>query len=488
MDRVLVNIEPQDVFNFFEDICNIPHVSYHTDLISDYCEEFAKTRNLRYVRDNTGNVIIYKDAAKGYEDAPTVIIQGHLDMVGAKTENSTHDFLKDPLKIYIDNGYITADGTTLGADNGIAIAMALAILDNNNLKHPALEMVFTVNEETGLEGAKALDEKLLNGKYLLNLDSDGEDVFLTGSAGGLTSELLLVVNRMEYEGTKLFISVCNLTGGHSGAEIGTGRPSANVLMGRLLKELNKVVAIGLESLNGGEVENAICQKCNAGIIIDSSEFKQVKAICDDVMNELRTEYAGIDDDITIICEEVGTGKYSVCDYLSLKKIICMLYNFPYGVIARTARDINLVETSLNPGVVTLDDRIFSMLYSVRSSIESAKRDVADHLKYLVEMIGGNYEESGDYPAWTHRNESVLRDIISDTYSEMYNIRPIFTTIHAGLECGILSEKMPDVDIVSYGPRMKDIHTYDERLSIKSVEKVYKFTLKLLEKIKRGDTI
>ena len=482
MDRVLVNIEPQDVFNFFEDICNIPHVSYHTDLISDYCEKFAKTRELRYVRDNTGNVIIYKDATEGYEGAPTVIIQGHLDMVGAKAENSTHDFLNDPLKIYIDNGYITADGTTLGADNGIAIAMALAILDNNNLKHPALEMVFTVNEETGLEGAKALDGSLLKGKYLLNLDSDGEDIFLTGSAGGLTSELLLVVNRTEYEGTKILISIGNLTGGHSGAEIGTGRPSANVLMGRLLKELNKTVDFGLESLNGGEVENAICQKCNAVIIIDYVEIESVKAICNGVMSEFRKEYAGIDDNITITCEENGSGKYSVCDDLGLKKIICMLYNLPYGVIARNAQDVNLVETSLNPGVVSFDDRIFSMLYSVRSSIESAKRDIADRLKYMSEMLGGNYEESGDYPAWTHRQKSVLRDIISDTYEEMYNIRPKYTTIHAGLECGILSEKLPDVDIVSYGPHMQDIHTYDERLSIESVEKIYKFTLKLLEKI------
>lgn len=484
MNRVLVNIEPQDVFNFFEDICNIPHVSYHTDLISDYCEAFAKARNLRYVRDNTGNVIIYKDATEGYEDAPAVIIQGHLDMVGAKSENSTHNFLTDPLKIYIDNGYVTADGTTLGADNGIAIAMALAILANNNLNHPALEMVFTVNEETGLEGAKALDESLLKGRYLLNLDSDGENIFLTGCAGGVTSKLSLNVNMTECEGIEMLISVGNLTGGHSGGEIGTGRPSANVLMGRLLKELNKVVDFGLQGLNGGEVENAICQKCNAVIVIDAVEIKLVKAICDGVMRELRTEYAGIDDNITITCKESMKGKYSVCGDADLNKIIFMLYNLPYGVIARNAQNINLVETSLNPGVVSLKGGIFSMLYSVRSSIESAKRDVADRLKYVTEFLGGNYEESGNYPAWTHRNESVLRDIISDTYEEMYNIRPTFTTIHAGLECGIISEKLPDADIVSYGPHMQDIHTYDEKLSIESVEKVYKFTLKLLENMRK----
>ncbi len=485
MDRVLIDIEPQDVFNFFEDICNIPHISYHTDLISDYCEEFAKTRKLRYVRDNVGNVIIYKDATKGYENVPAVIIQGHLDMVGAKAGNSLHDFIKDPLKIYIEDGFITADGTTLGADNGIAIAMALAILDNNNLKHPALEIVFTVNEETGLEGAKALDTNLLKGKYLLNLDSDGENVFLTGCAGGITSRLSLCTGMSDCEGVRMLVSVGNLTGGHSGGEIGTGRPSANVLMGRLLMEIDSILDFGLESLNGGEVENAICKKCDAVIIVDSENVKMIKEICDNVTNVLRTENAGIDDNITITCtcEEDKCGQYSVCDRRGLRKILLMLYTFPYGVIARNAWNINLVETSLNPGVISLDDGEFIMLYSIRSSFESAKRKLASHLQYMMEVFGGEYEEYGDYPAWSHREESALRNIVSDTYEEMYHVKPTFTTIHAGLECGILSEKLPDVDIVSYGPHMQDIHTYDEKLSIQSVEKVYKFTLKLLENIK-----
>lgn len=483
MSRVLAGLKPESVFNFFEDICNIPHTSYHTNLISDYCENFAADRGLKYIRDEVGNIIIYKTAVCGYENAPVVIIQGHLDMVGAKSEDSTHDFLTDPLQLLIEDGYVTADGTTLGADNGIAVAMALAILDDNTIKHPALEVVLTVDEEVGLCGAEAIEPGNLSGKYFINLDSDDEGVFLTGSAGGLGADLSLDVNMTEYDGVLLQLTICNLTGGHSGAEIGTGRPSANVLMGRLFKNIDECADYYIYSIKGGEVDNAICQKCVAEIVTDTEDIPVIKDICKKLMEELQKEYRGIDDNITILCEEKEAGCYSVCDDYGREKILCLLRNLPYGVMARSAYDVNLVETSLNLGILTFETGFFKMVYSVRSSIESAKRELADRLEYLVEFLGGTYEESGDYPAWTYNPDSHLRDIISTTYEELYGSKPEFTTIHAGLECGIFSDKLPGIDIVSYGPDMKDIHTYDERLSIESTERVYNFTLKLLENIR-----
>ncbi len=483
MNRVLEGLKPESVFKFFEDICNIPHVSYHTNLISGYCEQFAVDRKLRYIRDELGNIIIYKEACKGYENASVTIIQGHLDMVGAKREDSSHDFLTDPLKLLIEDGYVTADGTTLGGDDGIAVAMALAILDDDTIKHPALEIVLTVDEEVGLCGAEGIDPSNLSGRFLINLDSDDEGIFLTGSAGGIGADLSLNVNMTDYEGVLLQLTICNLTGGHSGAEIGTGRPSANVLMGRLLKNIDAEADYYIYEIKGGEVDNAICQKCIAYIVAESEEIPQIQAVCNRVMEELRREYRGIDDNITILCEEKSEGSYNVCDDYGREKILCLLRNLPYGVMARSAYDVNLVETSLNLGILTFEAGTFKMVYSVRSSIESAKRELADRLEYLIEFLGGTYEESGDYPAWTHNPDSELRNIISSTYEELYHVKPVFTTIHAGLECGIFSDKLPGVDIVSYGPDMKDIHTFDEKLSIESVERVYNFTLKLLENIR-----
>ncbi len=281
MERILENLEPKDVFYYFEEICNIPHVSYHTQQLGDYCVEFAKNHNLRCVKDDAGNVIIYKPATQGCEDRPAVIIQGHLDMVGAKEDGLEHDFITEPIKLdkaALSEGFVTAVGTTLGGDDGIAVAYALAILADNSLKHPALEVVFTVDEEVGLLGANALDLSLLSGKYLLNLDSEDEGSFLTGCAGGLRIDLKLPVNLTEYEGSELEITICNLLGGHSGAEIGTGRPSANVLMGRLLKSLDDCSDFYLISLEGGIVDNAIAPKCTARVACTTEVVQAIKNV------------------------------------------------------------------------------------------------------------------------------------------------------------------------------------------------------------------
>ena len=483
MSRVLDGLQPERVFYYFEEICRIPHTSYHTEQISDYCEKFAKEHGFKYLRDEFGNVIIYKDATTGYENAPTVMIQGHLDMVGAKAEDSDHDFLTDPLNLLIEDEWITADKTTLGADNGIAVAMALAILEDDSINHPALEIVLTTDEEVGLCGAEGIDPSALKAKYMLNLDSEDEGCFLTGSAGGLGAEIGLLVNMTEYEGYKVELSIHNLKGGHSGAEIGTGRPSANVLMGRLLKVLDDGTDYYLRKMSGGVVDNAICPKCVASIVATEDEIDTIKAICDRVMIELRQEYMGIDDDITITCTIGEKGVYEVCDDIGKDKILCLLINLPYGVMARSGYNVNLVETSLNLGILEFKCGALKMVYSVRSSIQSAKRNLADRLWYLADYVGATYEESGDYPAWTYNPNSELRKIIGDTYKTFSGKDAEFATIHAGLECGIFADKLPGIDIVSYGPDMKDIHTFDEKVSIKSVERIYDFTLNLLENIR-----
>lgn len=483
MKRLLEGLEPKAVFYYFEEICGIPHVSHHTKEISDYCVDFAKNHGLRYVRDEAGNVIIYKPAAPGYEEHPAVIIQGHLDMVGAKTEGSEHDFLRDPIRLdgeALARGVLTAVDTTLGGDDGIAVAYALAILADPKLKHPAIEAVFTVDEEVGLLGANALDTSALSGRYLLNLDSEVEGSFLVGCAGGLRSDLSLPVHMTEYEGERLEITVCNLTGGHSGSEIGTGRPSANVLMGRLLKEIDDCGDFYLEWLNGGVVDNAIAPKCTARIVCGPEDTQEIKAACDRLCSNLRTEYAGIDDNITILCSRLDSGVYSVADDIGREKILCLLRNLPYGVMARNAKDISLVETSLNLGILRFEDGVLRAGYSIRSSFESAKRDLADRIGFLAEFLGGEYKESGDYPAWPFKPGSKLCETAGGVYREMYGREAKFETIHAGLECGIFAGRMPGLDIISYGPSMKNIHTFDEQLDISSVKRVYEFTLRLLE--------
>lgn len=483
MNRVLKNLEPERVFYYFEELCNIPRTSFHTERISSYCENFAKEQGLDYIRDEAGNVIIFKPASVGYENVPAVILQGHIDMVGAKTEDSSHDFINNPIEIKEDElskGYITADRTTLGGDDGAAVAYMLAILEDKTLKHPCIEAVFTVDEEVGLLGAAALDTSMLKGRILLNIDSEDEGIFITGSAGGLRTDLKLPVKLTSYSGTKLTLTIKGLKGGHSGVEIGNRRASANILIGRLLKRIDEEVDYYLVSMYGGEVDNAIAPKCNAVIVADAEDFKKINEICNKVNKELLDEYRGSDDGILITAEVGEAGDFQVVDDISKEKILFLLRNLIYGVVSRSPENVDFIETSLNAGVLRLDENGFMVGYSIRSSIESAKRDITDRIEYLVEFLGGEYEESGDYPSWPYNPNSALRPLVNKVYHYMYGKEPEFLTIHAGLECGIFFNKMPQLDIISYGPDMEAIHTPDEKLYIDSTRRVYEFTVKLLE--------
>lgn len=477
------NLKPEKVFYFFEEICKIPHVSFHTDRIRDYVEKFAVERGFRYVKDESGNIVIYKEASEGYESHNAVIIQGHLDMVGAKEENSPHNFLNDPIIIdenALEQGIITARGTTLGADDGIAVAYALAILDDDSLAHPPLEVVFTTNEEVGLLGATDFDCSLLSGRVMLNIDSEEEGVFLMGSAGGMRLDVSIPTETVPVVSEMVTITISGLKGGHSGDKIGTGRPSANVLIGRVLGVVDDKYEVNLISVNGGVVDNAISEKCVAKLTVKDAEG--LETLCDELQNILKKEYRGIEDNISVLVEFSGKYSGNAIDKNGFKKLLMALKSMPQGVTARNQEDLSLVETSLNLGIIKVDAEGIKMGYSIRSSVESAKYELADRLRYITEYLGGTVNISGIYPAWTYNPVSRVREIIGEIYKEQTGKEPVMKTIHAGLECGIFYNRIPGLDIVSYGPDIYDIHTYDERMEVKSVQRVYELTKELLRRL------
>ena len=483
MNNALQGIQPEKVFYYFEELTKIPHGSRNTKQISDYCVDFAKKRGLKVYQDEYNNVVIYRPASAGYENAPSVIIQGHLDMVCEKESGCEHDFEKEPLDIYVEDGYVTARGTTLGGDDGIAVAYALAILDDDTIKAPALEAVFTVDEEVGLDGAKMLDGSVLSAKYLINVDNEEEGAFIVGCAGGMRSALRLPVTYTDMEGMRVRITITGLLGGHSGMEINNGRANAHIILGRLLFNLNEELFYGIEALKGGRMDNAIARECSVDICIDKADVERMKELCEALEVQLKNEYSGTDDGIRIVVEELGEGACQVIEEKNKEIFIFLLMNVPNGVQKFSGHIEGLVETSLNLGILSMDEEAINISFSVRSSVGSAKQALADRLQYLIEFLGGDYIETGRYPEWSYKPESEFRDRAVKLYEDMFNEKAKVCVIHAGLECGLFAEKLPQLDMISIGPDMKDIHTPAEKLSIKSVEKVWKYILALLEAMK-----
>ncbi len=481
--RVLEKCKPERVFYFFEEICRIPHGSGNTGEISDYLVDFAKSRNLKYVQDEMGNVVIYKPAAEGYEKAPTVILQGHMDMVCEKKPESAHDFTKDGLKLKVENGLVSADGTTLGGDDGIAVAYGLALLDDSELKHPPLELLITVDEEIGLLGAMGFDCSVLEGKRLINLDSEAEGSIWISCAGGLSAISHIPVQRAEAYGERLQIKICGLNGGHSGGEIDKNRANANILMGRFLYGLKKNAGYEIISLEGGQKDNAITRESVCEIMVTKEEAPAVKAYAIDTEKKLREEYTGSDEGITIRVTELGEGKARALHPTSREKVLFYLVQVPFGIQKMSGTIPGLVETSTNPGILKLGDEELTVSSSVRSSVEAARDALSLKIEYLTEFLGGEYEVQGAYPAWEYRRDSPLRDKMSAVYEEMYGEKPDIVAIHAGLECGLFYEKIDDLDCVSIGPDMHDIHTSEETLDIASTERVWNYLVKVLENLK-----
>ena len=480
---VLEGLKPERVFYYFEEICKIPHGSGNTKEISDYLVKFAKDHDLSYVQDDSNNVIIRKSASTGYENSQPVILQGHMDMVCEKKDGSSHDFEKDGLDLLVEEDFIRAKDTTLGGDDGIAVAYALAILEDDTLAHPPLEVVLTVDEEIGLLGAGALDFSQLSGKTMINLDSEEEGIFYISCAGGMTSTSELSVRFQEGRGMPCDIQVKGLMGGHSGAEIHKNGANAHILMARIWFALKEEMLIQLVSLDGGTKETAITRECGCRVLVNPDDVQILKSEVKRLEKEFQKEYAGIEEHLEV---SVTTGEATTAQVVhpvDLEKIVFYLVSIPNGVQKMSGVFPGLVESSNNIGVLELTEDSLIASSAPRSSLASARDYISDKIEYLTELLGGEYTVSGVYPAWEYRADSRLQGVMSEVYEKMYGEKPSIQALHAGLECGIFYENIENLDCVSMGPDIKGIHTFEEKLSISSVKKNYEYLLEVLKELK-----
>ncbi len=470
--KVLNGYEPASVLKFFEEICGIPHISYHEKELSDYCVAFAKERGLYYEQDASYNVLIVKEATPGYEEVEPIIIQGHLDMVGDKLPTCPIDMEKEPIQIMVEGDYITANGTTLGGDDGIAIAYGLALLDADDIPHPRLEVVLTICEEVGLEGANAINLDTCKAKRLLNIDSEEEGVFTAGCAGGMRVDNMIPVETTVNKGVYCEVKTNGLLGGHSGIEIHKGRVNGNVLMGRFFLALKEKAEFAIVEMAGGVKDNVIPKNAKASFLVN--DVDAVKATVDALNAKLKAEYGVADPDAELVLTVGEEKECTVLSECSKEKVITFLNLMPNGVQAMSQDLPGLVETSLNMGVMKVDATEIKVSFSLRSSVVSAKEYLAAKLKQMTEMLGGTVAFRGDYPAWPYARESKLRDLCLEVYKNQYGKEAKVEIIHAGLECGILSGKIEGLDCISLGPDMFDVHTPDEKISISSIARVWDF--------------
>lgn len=475
----LAGLEPADVFGYFEEICAIPHGSRNTKMISDYLVAFAKKQNISYIQDDMNNVILFGEGTCGMQNHPPVILQGHMDMVCEKDAGCPIDMAVEGLDITHDDTAVFARGTTLGGDDGIAVAMGMALLADKTIPHPPLEIVITVDEEIGLLGANGIDLSALKGRMLINLDSEDEGVFTVSCAGGCTAGITLPVDRRAVYGPCVRLTVDGLQGGHSGADIHRNRGNANKIMGQFLDRIQKIMPLCLTSLSGGAKDNAIPRSCQATLVAMGTNLERINDIAAALQEEIRQQYD--EPDVLVQAFDVDALGGNSLSTESTAKIISLLCSVPNGVQSYSQDIEGLVQTSLNLGIAKLGDR-FSTTFSVRSSVNSEKQEVLSQLKQLSDMLGGSYTQEGEYPAWEYRKESRLRDIMVKVYRELFGEEPRVEAIHAGLECGLFSEKLPGLDCVSIGPQMHDIHTSRERLEIASTERTWKFLLAVLKNL------
>ncbi len=485
MIEVLKDLQPVDVFKYFEKLSQIPRGSGNEKEVSDYLVSFAKENNLEYVQDSALNVVIKKKASKGYENSPPVVLQGHMDMVNEKNTDVVHDFTKDPLKLRIMDDRVYATGTTLGADNGIAVAMGLAILASNEYEHPAIELLVTTSEETGMDGALVLDPKNIKGRTLINIDSEEEGTILVSCAGGVTAKATIPV-KLESVNEKLVpysIKIRGLKGGHSGMEIDKERGNSNKLMGRVLMAVISETDLRLSQLNGGSKHNAIPRETEAIILVraeDSDLVKKKIKECEEIFkNELRTP----DPDIRVEFEALQTLPSQMFSKESTENIVKYLYLIINGVTSMSMDIKGLVESSLNLGVVTTYKDEVEFISSIRSSVRSLKDELYSRLCVTAKINGGNVVSESNYPEWAYNPNSKIRTVFENVYEKMYGQKPNISAIHAGLECGLFSEKFGELDAVSFGPNLYDVHTPNESMSISSVQRTFKYLLEVLKNIK-----
>lgn len=480
MDK-LAGLTPEMVFRYFEEMCAVPRGSGFTDKIADYCENFAKGEGLRYVRDSANNVIIFKSATPGYENAAPIILQGHLDIVWQKDADLEINFETDGLTIDCDGEYVFAKGTTLGADNGIAVAMIMAILASDDISHPEIEAVFTTDEEIGMLGAKALDISALSGKSMINLDSEDPSVLTVSCAGGSDFKMEIPIERKKALGEKVTLRLLGLLGGHSGIEINAGRVNANALAGRVLSHVKKICDFDIISVSGGTKANAIPNAFEAELVTkDGGALKA--AFCEyleTVKAEIIEREPGFEYEITAC----GVGEFEAIASPNADCIINAFFLAPNGVCEMSASIENLVETSLNLGILMTKDSVVTLHFALRSNKASALFALEEKMYAFSEMFHCRVVSSGHYMPWEFMADSAMQKLCIETHRELYGYEPTVAAIHAGLECATFSERIKGLDCIAIGPEILNAHTTNEKLNIASVKKIFDLLLKMLEKCK-----
>lgn len=475
--RKLGGIEPRQMFEYFEDICSVPHGSGDMDAISEYLVKFAEKCGLRAIRDDAQNVIIYKDGTMGRENAEPIILQAHMDMVCQKIPESTIDFKKDGLDIYTDGDFIKARGTTLGADNGIAVAMIMSILTSKDLTHPPIEAVFTTDEEIGMIGAGKLDMSSLRGRRMINLDAEEADFVTVSCAGGSDFKMRIPISRQYVNGTSVTIEVDGLKGGHSGVEIDKGRVNSNILLGRILGFARKNFEIDIIDISGGDKANAIPLYSRAKIVCEDADVLSAKL--EEYFEVVKAEIKEREPDCSFKIAVGESGEFDAITSDISDKLIYMLGVTPNGIQTMSAEIDELVETSLNLGILATDGEEIFMQYALRSNKKSALRYLEDKLTAFAEYNSCQFEISGQYAPWEYKDKSPLRELYVKTFCEKTGKCPEVSAIHAGLECAVFSAKINDLDCIAIGPDMTGVHTTGESLSISSAKMIYELLCETL---------
>ncbi|MBQ9080055.1 MAG: aminoacyl-histidine dipeptidase [Clostridia bacterium] len=478
MDYIIKGYEPECMFRFFEDISAIPRGSNNEAGIADFLVSFAQERNLKYFRDDLNNVLIKMPATAGYESEPAVLLQGHTDMVCEKNAATEHDFLTDPLRLYIKDGYLHADGTTLGADNGVAVALMMALLDGAAAEHPALECLFTSSEETGLIGAIGFDYSHVTARSMINLDVEGEGQVTVGCAGGCRTDIRIPVEFVKAAGDAMTLSISGLMGGHSGADITLGRANANKLMGRILLALRREYDYNLISFNGGLMGNAIPRECEAVITCANAQELKSKAL--KIADDIAAELCAADEGFKFSCQRIDTPQLMM-NCASTRRVVTAIGTVQDGVLRMSTDIEGLAEFSCNLGVVTTDEHEVELVFNSRSAIESQLEAAIDYLDALADMCDSTAEHYSRYPGWKYAKQSPLRDKYMVAAREVLGVEPEVLAIHAGLECGVVKSHVPDMDIIAIGPNAQNIHTPDERLELSSFSRMFKIVERMLKK-------
>lgn len=477
---MLENLEPREVFAEFSAITRVPRPSKHEGKIIEYLSKWAEEHHLEHSVDGAGNVLIRKVATEGMESAEPVILQAHMDMVCEKNSDVHHDFMLDPIDTYVEDGWVRARGTTLGADDGIGMSMALAVLASDAVAHPALECLFTVDEETGLTGAFNLDEGILTAKRLINLDSEDDGQIFIGCAGGIDTlaSTPCVTEPLMAGWFCAEVKISGLTGGHSGDDINKGRANANLLLARYLFALLQKGDVRIADIDGGNLRNAIAREARAVVCVPQSRKEQLRVELNKQTADWEREYAGVEDEMRVELSSVPLPRNAMTSELSAR-LIRTLYACPHGVVAMS-RDIpGLVETSTNLASVKIKDGHIVINTSQRSSTESAKHDIKNKVECALALGGFEVSHGDGYPGWKPDTSSPLLSVAVDAYRRLFNAEPEVKAIHAGLECGLFLEKYPGLDMISIGPQMTGVHSPSEQLSIESTQRTYRWLLAIL---------